>query len=149
MLIRFITRCDKLKTLCGNIGDTFVAAPCIEKVYARTGVEFGDQKGCIIIIHKALYGLKSSARAFWLFLAGHLCGLGFKPTRYNRDVWIRLRDEKFDYNYMCTYVDDFKVIAKDTEKLNNGIAKKFQLKEVSEPKYYLGSNYNYSLDELT
>ena len=106
---------NNLKTLCGDIGNVFVTVYCLEKVYARAGIEFGDQEGCIIIMRKALYELESSARAFWIFLADHLCGLGFKPTRYDRNVWIRLRNEEDRYDHMCTHVDDFKVIAKDPE----------------------------------
>ena len=67
--------------LCGDIGNAFITAPCLEKVYSRCGPEFGGLEGYIVIMQKALYGLKSSARAFRLFLADYIRQLGFFPSR--------------------------------------------------------------------
>ena len=36
------------------------------------------------------------------------------PTRYDRDVWIRMRDSKDGFDYIYTHIDEFKVVAKDT-----------------------------------
>ena len=36
------------------------------------------------------------------------------PTRYDQDVWYRLRDDGEGYDYISTYVDDFMIMAKDT-----------------------------------
>jgi hypothetical protein len=52
---------NKLKALCGDVGNAFVNAWTNENFYCRAGPEFGDRQGCIVVIKKALYGLKSSA----------------------------------------------------------------------------------------
>ena len=63
-LIDLIAHRDELKTLCADVSNAFITAPCLEKVYARAGEEFGEKSECLMIIKKALYGLKSSSRAF-------------------------------------------------------------------------------------
>ena len=88
-LLDLIAHRYNLKSLCGDIGNAFITAPCLEKVYAVAGPEFGDQQDSIVMIEKILYGLKSSSRAFRNYFADHLRSAGFQPTRYDRDVWIR------------------------------------------------------------
>ena len=41
-LLDVIAHRDNLKVLCGDVGNAFVTAPCLEKVYSRAGPEFGD-----------------------------------------------------------------------------------------------------------
>ena len=143
-MMDIIAHSRKYETLHGDIGNAFVTAPCLEKVYSRCGPEFGELEDCIVIIIKALYGLESSARAFRLFLADYLRSLDFFPSRCDRDVWIRMRESKNGYDYVCTHVDDFKVVAEDANRWCKCIGLKFQLKIVEKPRYYLGANYSYS-----
>jgi hypothetical protein len=56
-LLDLIAHRDGLKTLCGNIGNAFITADCLEKVYAVAGPEFGDREDSIAILINALYGL--------------------------------------------------------------------------------------------
>ena len=63
-LLDVIAHRDKLKVLCGDIGNAFITAPCLEKVYSRAGPEFGDRHDSIMVLTKALYGLQSSSHAF-------------------------------------------------------------------------------------
>jgi hypothetical protein len=46
--------------LCGDIGNAFITADCLEKVYAVASPEFGDREDSIAILIKALYGLRST-----------------------------------------------------------------------------------------
>ena len=48
-----------LKQMCGDIGNVYVNATTNEKVFTGARPEFGDYKGCTIIIIKVLYGLCS------------------------------------------------------------------------------------------
>ena len=115
-LLDVITHRYNLKSLCGDISNVLITSPCQEKVYTVAGPEFGDQQDSIVIIEKALYGLKSSSRAFRNYFADHLRSAGFQPTWYDRDVWIRKRESSDGYDYICTHVDDFKIIAKDLDR---------------------------------
>ena len=52
-----------------DITNAYVNMPCREKVAAIARPEFGEYKGCILIIEKALYGLKYSGAAWHPHLA--------------------------------------------------------------------------------
>ena len=107
-LFDLIAHRDNFKSICGDIGNAFIIAPCLAKGYAVVGPKFGDQQDSIVIIEKSLYGLKSSSRAFRNYFADHLRYAGFQHTRYDRDVWIGKREFGDEYDYICTHVGDFK-----------------------------------------
>ena len=69
--------------------------------------------GSIDIIVRALYGLTTSAERFRTMLADFLRTLEFTTSRFDRDIWMRLMDDKTGYDYICTHVDDFKAVAKN------------------------------------
>jgi len=69
--------------------------------------------------------------------------MGFVPTRYDRDVWMRLRESDDGYDYICTHVDDFKIVAHDPQRWVNIIKETFLLKDAGPPTYYLGNDYRY------
>ena len=75
--------------------------------------------------------------------ADFLRTLGFVPTRYDRDVWMRLRDTKDGFDYIYTHVDDFKVVAKDAGMWVDRIAHAFLVKHHGPRSYYLGNDYTY------
>ena len=104
-----------LQVLCGDIGNAFIQAMTKEKIYTRVGPEFGNRAYSMALITRALYGLTTSAERFRTLLADYLRSLGFTPSRYDRDVWMRLRDKKDGYDYICSHVDDFKIVAKDAD----------------------------------
>ena len=132
-----------LEVLCCDIGNAFIQAFTNEKIYTRVGSEFGDRAGCIALITRALYGLTTSAERFRTLFADFLRTLGFHPTRYDRDVWMRLRDSKDGYDYICTHVDDFKVVAHDANMWIDRIASAFLVKSHGPRDYYLGCDYKY------
>ena len=114
-LLDLIANAQGLKVLCDDIGNAFIQATTNEKIFTRVGNEFGKRSGCIAVIVKTLYGLTTSAEIFRTLLADFIRSLGFTPSRYDRDVWMRLRDEKNGYDYICTHVDDFKIVARDAQ----------------------------------
>ena len=140
-LLHLIADRDKLNVLCGDVGNAFINAPTKEKVYSRAGPEFGDKEGCIVVLRKALYGLRSSAKQWRLIFADYLRSLGFVPTRYDRDVWLRPRDDNQGYGYICTHVNDFMIVSPDPLRWMKRIQEQFLIKEPGAPKYYLGNDY--------
>jgi hypothetical protein len=60
-MLHVIAHQQKLEILCGDIGNAYVNAYTNELVWSKAGPEFGDLEGHIIIIRKALYGLRSSS----------------------------------------------------------------------------------------
>ena len=146
-LLDLIAHRDNLPILCGDIGNAFITADCLEKIYSRAGPEFEDREGSIMVFKKALYGLRSSSRAFRGHFADFLRSMGFFACRYDRDVWMREREEEDGYDYFWTHVDDFKIVARDPERWKTLISAAFLLKSIGPPAYYLGNDYNFSPGE--
>jgi hypothetical protein len=142
-LLHLLAHANALDILCGDVSNAFVNAYTKELTYCRARPEFGDKEGCIIIaiiiIKKASYGLKSSAERWWAHFADSLRALGFKSTRFDCDVWIK--DMGVTYAYVCTHVDDFKIVAKDPMSIMSKLQENYLIKDVHPPKYYLGNDY--------
>ncbi len=64
----------------------------------------------VTIFRKALHGLCSSSWAFFAHFADFLNSMGFVASQYDRDVWMREREIQDGYNYLCTHVNDFKIV---------------------------------------
>jgi hypothetical protein len=79
-LLDLIVHCDGLRTLCGDIGNAFITADCLEKIYSMAGPEFGEQEDSVMLFAKAIYGLRSSSRTFHATFADFLRQEGFFPT---------------------------------------------------------------------
>jgi hypothetical protein len=60
-----------------------------------------------------MYGLKSSGAQWHTHFAKTLYTMGFQPTRFDNDVWLKKRPDNSGYDYISTYVDDFLITAKD------------------------------------
>ncbi len=113
-LLNVIAKAQGLKVLAGDVGNTYLNADTNEKVYTRCGPKFGPElEGRIAIIKKSLYDLKSSGAQWHAHFANTLHTMGFQPTRFDNDVWIKKRDDNSGYDYILTYVDDFLITAKD------------------------------------
>ena len=104
---------QNLKGMTSNIGNVFIQAEKNEKTHRKSSSEFGDRAGSISIIVRVLYNLTTSAERFCIKFADYLYTLGFVRCCFDRDVYMHLRDEKDEYNFICTQVDDFKILVKD------------------------------------
>ena len=51
-----------------DIQNAYLTADCREKIYTIAGPEFGSERGSIMVIKKALYGLKYTRVAFRHYL---------------------------------------------------------------------------------
>ncbi len=59
-----------------------------------------------------------------------------------------MREESDGNDYICTKVDDFKIMARDPEKWKSHISAAFLLKSIGPPSnYYLGNDQNFWKDE--
>lgn len=71
-----------------DIGNAYLNADCREKLWTIAGPEFGSDKGNVMIISKALYGLRSSGAAWRAKLADSLRDLGYFSSEADPDVWL-------------------------------------------------------------
>jgi hypothetical protein len=81
---------NDLDILAADIGNAYITADVREKVFFIAGDEFGHRhKGKVVIIVKALYGLKSSGAAWRAHLAEVLHDMGYQSSLADPDVWFR------------------------------------------------------------
>ena len=127
-----------------DIENAYLTAPCREKVWLRGGIEFGELAGEVLIVEKALYGLKSSGAAFRSFLAETFDNMGFTSSIADPDIWMRpavKSDGEEYYEYIVCYVDDVLGISEDAMMLMKEIQKDFKFKKdkIGPPEMYLGA----------
>ena len=134
-----------LDVLACDIKGAYLTAPAREKVVTTAGEEFGPElKGKLLLITRALYGLKSAGAAFRAHLAEHLYSMSYVPSYADPDVWMRPavkpNGEKY-YEYLLAYVDDLLSISFDPMKTMLLIKEKFTLKgdKIAPPEDYLGA----------
>ena len=98
-----------------------------------------------MIIRRALYGIRSSGKAFSSFLANHLWDSGFRPTEGDPDVHICTditTDEYEYYEIILTYVDDIIGVSHQAEKMiRSVITNPFTINKgvVAAPEIHLGA----------
>ena len=138
---------EGLSFVTGDIGNAFVQADTNEKIYTIAGKEFGNKQDCVVILKKALYGLATSARQWNIKLGDTIRKLGFKPTRADPDLWMKLSDDGTKYEYIATYVDDIILVAIDPMIYLDQIKEQYPIRNIeTNPEYYLGNNIDVRSD---
>lgn len=145
---------NDIDLLMFDVGNAYLNAATSEKLYTIAGKEFGpDEEGKIMIIRRALYGLKSSGAAYRAHFAATLTELGFTSCKADPDVWMRaaMKSDGFKYyEYILTYVDDCLVVSHDPKLIVNALQDeyKYRLKDVGPPVRYLGAQIGrYKFDD--
>jgi hypothetical protein len=130
-----------LSIMAGDVGNAYLEAETKEKIYTIAGPEFGELEGHILIIRRALYGLRTSGARWHERFAETLRAEGFKPCKADPDLWIRDAGDK--YEYICVYVDDLLCMMKDPQAFMDRLkcVHGYKLKGVGPPSYHLGANY--------
>ena len=139
-----ITELNKLKVLPCDIQNTYLTAKCREKIWTIAGPEFVSDAGNLMIVVRALYGLKSSGEAFRSLLTETFYDIGYTPSKADPDIWLRpaVKPDAFEYYEMILcYVSDVLSISHDAMKTMKGIQHKFKLKDdkIAELENYLGT----------
>lgn len=137
---------NDLDVMAADIQNAYLSAPAMEHHWTRAGPEFGAEfigRPCKIV--KALYGLRSSGKAFHDYLSMHIKQLGFQPSRADPDVWMKpgVKSNGDTYwQYVITYVDDICCAMENPKEFMDLLGKRLTLKEgsVKEPDIYLGAD---------
>jgi hypothetical protein len=83
-------------------------------VYIVAGPEFGLREKHVLIISKALYGLKSSGLRWSQRFADVLRQMGFFLSKAER-TW--MRDKGDHYEYVAVYVDDLLIASREPQSI--------------------------------
>ena len=75
----------------GDVSNAYINADTSHKVYIPVaGTKFGSLAGQMNVIKRALYGLSTSGADWYCHFLTILRFIGFTPTRFDRDFWIKL-----------------------------------------------------------
>jgi hypothetical protein len=142
-LVIFLAELNGLHMLATDVGNAYLEAFTKEKVYFIAGPEFGPLEGHIMIIVKALYGLRTSGARWHDRFADVLRDMGFVPSKAEPDIWMRRHGEV--YEYVAVYVDDLLIAAVDPESIIKALSGqyKFKLKGTGPLKFHLGIDFFY------
>jgi hypothetical protein len=129
-----------------DIGNAYLEAKTKEKVFIVAGPEFAELEGHVLIINKALYGLRSSGLHWHECFADTLRDLGFLASKADSDVW--MRENHGVYKYIAVYVNDIAVAAREPEEIIRQLKEryKYKLKGVGPLEYHLGCTFERDKD---
>ena len=135
-----------MKVWAADIGNAYLEATTKEKLYIVAGPEFEELQGHILVIHKALYGLKSSGLRCSQRIHDIMLELNFRPCRADPCVW--LREMKDKYEYIAIYLDDLLIASEEPHKIIQDMKEKFKLKikGYGPWEYHLGCDYKLDKD---
>ena len=150
VLLRGLRTCVLIGELDGmvpwatDIGNVYFEAVTSEKVCIRAGSKFGDLEEHLLVIYKALYGLRLSGKLLGQLLQEYLREFGFEPSLADPTIYMRKCPTVDHYKYVATYVDDLCVIMKDPQSLLDQLMAppyNFKLKGSGKLAFHLGCGF--------
>ena len=123
----FLAELNKMELWCTDIGNAYLEAKTLEKIYIVAGNEFGPLEGHTLVIQRALYGLCSSGARWWEQLSDVLIEMGFTPSRAESDIWMRECNGDH-YEYIARYVDDLAIASRDPKAITDELEGKYSFK---------------------
>ena len=134
---------NDLDIFAADIQNTYLTAPCGEKIIFTCGTAFGSEhKGKTAVVVRALYGWRSSGSAFCNHLASCMEALNYLPCRADPNVWMRKARKSNGteyYEYMLLYVDDCLDISETPKEAVSQLDKFFKMQpsSIAPPNIYL------------
>ena len=112
-LVTFAAELNGLELEAADVGNAYLEATTNEKVCFVAGPSFAQYglENHLLIIDKALYGLRNSGACYHAKWADSMNNFGFFPSRADPDVW--MRDKGDHYEYVVVYVDNLLYAGKD------------------------------------
>ena len=147
-IMLFLAELNQLEVWATDVGNAYLEAETKERIYIIAGSEFGARKGHILIIKKALYGLRSSGKRWHERFADCLRDEGFSPCKTEPDVWIRPSKDQSCYEMVAVYVDDLAIGMKEPKVFLETLKSKykFKLKGSGPITFHLGCDFERSHD---
>jgi len=109
-----IATLNDLDIFAADVGNAYLNAPCQEKIWTIAGKEFGSDEGSVMLIVRALYGLKTSGVAWRSTFAQKLIDMGYKSSRADPDIWLQATikpDGHHYYEMLLVYVDNILLVS--------------------------------------
>ncbi|XP_050374671.1 uncharacterized mitochondrial protein AtMg00810-like [Argentina anserina] len=124
-----------------DVKNAFLHGELEEDVYMRLppGHHQANEAGVVCKLHKAIYGLKQSPRAWYSKLSSVLLECGFKRSMADSSMFVRTGT--FGRLIVLVYVDDLIITGDSNEEiqsLKGTLHTKFAIKDLGALRYFLG-----------
>jgi Reverse transcriptase (RNA-dependent DNA polymerase) len=103
-----------LDIMVGDVSPAYLDAYTQEKVCFKAGPEFGPLEGHLLVIVRALYGLRTSGAQWHDRYANVMRIMDFYPCKADPYVW--MKDCDTHYEYVLVYVNDLMFIGKKPQE---------------------------------
>lgn len=129
-----------------DVANAFLHGDLTETVYMRQPVGFVDktQPDHVCLLHKSLYGLKQSPRAWFDKFSSFLLEFGFKCSIKDPSLFVFSRGK--DVIMLLLYVDDMLITGNKSEAMKKflyEINNQFRMKDLGKMEYFLGIQAQY------
>ena len=105
-LLIFLCKLNNLDIWGADIGNAYLELFTDEKLYIVAGPECQELEGYILILLKALYGLKLSGKRWAEVIHGILRDMKFPPSNADQCIWLKKAPNLRCNEYIAVYVDD-------------------------------------------
>ena len=143
----FLGKLKSIQAWGTGISSAYLCTKMSEKVCIKTGTEFGELAGHLLIINKALHGLHLLGKAFNQLMTNVLRSLGFEPSKAEPSIYMRRFPDliKDLYEYIGSYIDELITVISDPEQflkdLQKNLVHDFKLKGYKEVNFHLGCGF--------
>ena len=134
-----------------DVKNAFLHGDLEEDVYMRIppGHDREKEQGMVCKLHKAIYGLKQSPRAWYSKLSTVLIASGFKRSHADSSLFVRTG--KVGRLIVLVYVDDLIITGDNKDEiqsLKSALHKTFSIKDLGALRYFLGIEMDHSSNGL-
>jgi hypothetical protein len=147
-IIMFLAELNGLEIWATDVGNAYLEAKTQEKVYIIAGPEFGELEGHLLVIFKALYGIRTSGLRWHERFTDTLRDMGFHTSKADSNIWMRKNGKV--YKYVAVYVDDLCIVAIEPKLIIDLLMAKYhyKLKGSGPIEFHLGCDYFRDKDEM-
>ena len=146
-IVMFLAELNGLEFWATDVGNAYLESKTAEKVHIIGSAAFGERKDHVLIIVKALCGLKSSGQRWHDVLHDCLVDLGFAPSKAEPDIWMRRNGNLWEY--VVVHVDDLALAMLDPQSFMDKLKSapcNFKLKGTGPITFHLGMDFERDAD---
>ena len=145
-MLGLMTARSNKKLVSGDIGSAYLNSYTKEKIWTTLGPEFGGIAGRAQVI-KSLYGLITSAHAWFELFTSTIRKYGFKSSSVMPCLWYKLAEEGESYDYLSHHVDDFLITSNECNNFIKTLKKEYAVIGGEFPSMHLGMNLQQDKNE--
>ena len=137
-MVMFLTELNDMECWSTDVTAAYLESINLEKHHTVGGPEFGKLEGHVLVIYKALYGLRLSNFSWTSRFADCMRDLGFFQCKAEPEIWMRRNGDR--YEYVAVFVDDLALALCEPQAFVDKLIKefKFHFKGTGPMMYHLG-----------